>query len=120
VAPPLPLDFLSAFRISIFAFRTPASTTRSQTTSPPPPLQSSDTSRKPPLVDPLHDELRLLNRPVDAVLLRHVRLVRLHRLDQLPRAQERRVEQDRVLPLFFHEFTRVQIKAPPELLSNDM
>jgi hypothetical protein len=47
------------------------------------------TLSRPPLVDPLQDELRLLNRSVREVLPRQIRLVRLDRLDQLPRAQER-------------------------------
>ena len=57
---------------------------------------------RPPLIDPLQNELRLSNRAVDEVLLGEVRLVRLDRLDHLPRAEERRGEQDRVLAFFGH------------------
>jgi hypothetical protein len=67
-------------------------------------MRSRAASRPPP-VDPLQDELRLLDRHVDEGLLREVRLVRVHRVDDLPRAQERRGEQDRVLALFLPEIT---------------
>jgi hypothetical protein len=56
----------------------------------------------PLLITPLQNELRLLNRPIHEVLLCQIRLVGLDRLDQLPRAQERRGEKNGVLPFFDH------------------
>ncbi|MGB2679020.1 MAG: hypothetical protein WAN12_18205 [Candidatus Acidiferrum sp.] len=46
-----------------------------------------------------------MKRPVHKMLLRQIRLFRLDRLDQFPRAQKRGGEEDRLLTLFFYEIT---------------
>lgn len=51
------------------------------------------------------DEVRLVDRLVHEVLLGHIRLVRLHQVDQLPCVQERRGERNGVLALFFPRVT---------------
>jgi len=51
---------------------------------------------------------RNANMPLGGYLLMialHATGSRLHRVNQLPRAQERRGEENRVPPLFFHEIT---------------
>jgi hypothetical protein len=57
------------------------------------------------MVYPLQNKRRLINRLVHPILPREIRLVRLHRFDQLPGAQQGRGKEDRAFTFFGHFVT---------------
>lgn len=59
-------------------------------------------AKGPPLINPLEDKRRLINRPIHEIQLREIRFIRFHCFDQLSGAEQSCSKQDRVLSFFRH------------------